>query len=198
MMARSFIDGCRRWAGTPSSRPSAIAPAWSWWSLVPPRAKEPPAYPLNDARSDKLGTSPWKSVQRHLCLVPASGFWETTSPRRSCPGSWRPASPSRCPWGGPAPSPRRRSRWFQGGGRGTLERDLEPGRALERLPSLSLTAKPASTIVFSTAGASNRSARLEGERGRESAVSPPSRRVLPIGRATSRAARRSASARGPA
>ena len=46
------------------------------WSLVPPGAKEPPPYPLNNARSDKLATWPWKAVQRQRCLVPASGFWE--------------------------------------------------------------------------------------------------------------------------
>ena len=40
-------------------RPDGDGPlAWSWarWSLVPPGRKEPPAYPLNNARSDKLGT----------------------------------------------------------------------------------------------------------------------------------------------
>jgi putative SOS response-associated peptidase YedK len=53
---------------------------------VPPGAKEPPAHPLNNARSDKLGTWPWKSVQRQRCLVPASGFWEPEKPARA-PGS---------------------------------------------------------------------------------------------------------------
>ena len=39
-------------------RPSGDGPlAWSWarWSLVPPGSKVPPAYPLNNARADKLG-----------------------------------------------------------------------------------------------------------------------------------------------
>lgn len=51
---------------------------WSWarWSLIPPGAREVPPYPLNNARSDKLGSWPWKAVQRQRCLVPASGFWE--------------------------------------------------------------------------------------------------------------------------
>ena len=70
-------------------RPDGDGPlAWSWarWSLVPPGAKEPPAYPLNNARSDKLGTWPWKAVQRQRCLVPASGFWEPEKPARA-PGA---------------------------------------------------------------------------------------------------------------
>ena len=33
------------------------------------------AYPLNNARADKLGAWPWKAVQRQRCLIPASGFW---------------------------------------------------------------------------------------------------------------------------
>ncbi|WGF91047.1 SOS response-associated peptidase [Marinivivus vitaminiproducens] len=49
---------------------------WSWarWSLVPtgPDVK----YPLNNARTDKLGSWPWKPFQSRRCLVPASGFWE--------------------------------------------------------------------------------------------------------------------------
>ncbi|WGF90963.1 SOS response-associated peptidase [Marinivivus vitaminiproducens] len=51
---------------------------WSWarWSLVPPGAKEPPLYPLNNARTDKLSGWPWKAVQSKRCLVPCSGFWE--------------------------------------------------------------------------------------------------------------------------
>jgi putative SOS response-associated peptidase YedK len=70
-------------------RPAGDGPlAWSWarWSLVPPGAKEPPAYPLNNARSDKLGTWPWKAVARQRCLIPASGFWEPEKPARA-PGS---------------------------------------------------------------------------------------------------------------
>ena len=59
--------------------------AWSWarWSLIPPGSHEPPAYPLNNARSDKLGTWPWKALQRRRCLVPASGFWEPEKPGRT-------------------------------------------------------------------------------------------------------------------
>ena len=36
--------------------------AWSWarWSLIPPGVMQPPAYPLNNARSDKLATWPWR------------------------------------------------------------------------------------------------------------------------------------------
>ena len=57
---------------------------WSWarWSLVPPGAKEPPPYPWNNARSDKLATWPWKAVQRQRCLILASGFWEPEKPAR--------------------------------------------------------------------------------------------------------------------
>lgn len=59
--------------------------AWSWarWSLVPPGAREPPAYPLNNARSDKLGGWPWKAPQRQRWPVPASGFWEPEKPARA-------------------------------------------------------------------------------------------------------------------
>lgn len=67
-------------------RPGANGPlSWSWarWSLVPPGAKELPPYPLNNARSDKLGTWPWRAVQRQRCLVPASGFWEPEKPARA-------------------------------------------------------------------------------------------------------------------
>ena len=58
--------------------------AWSWarWSLIPPGSKEPPAYPLNNARADKVGAWPWKAVQRQRCLIPASGFWEPEKPAR--------------------------------------------------------------------------------------------------------------------
>ena len=49
---------------------------------MPPGAAEMPPYPLNNARSDKLGTWPWKAVQRQRCLVPASGFWEPEKPAR--------------------------------------------------------------------------------------------------------------------
>lgn len=51
---------------------------WSWarWSLIPLGSKEPPRYPLNNARSDKLDAWPWKAVRDQRCLVPASGFWE--------------------------------------------------------------------------------------------------------------------------
>ena len=66
-------------------RPDGDGPlAWSWarWSLVPPGAKELPPYPLNNARADKLGSWPWKSVQRQRCLIPASGFWEPEKPAR--------------------------------------------------------------------------------------------------------------------
>ena len=44
-------------------RPSTDGPlAWSWarWSLIPPGSREPPAYPLNNARADKLGVWPWE------------------------------------------------------------------------------------------------------------------------------------------
>jgi putative SOS response-associated peptidase YedK len=66
-------------------RPTGDGPLnWSWarWSLIPPGAKEPPAYPLNNARSDKLGIWPWRGVQRQRCLIPASGFWEPEKPAR--------------------------------------------------------------------------------------------------------------------
>jgi putative SOS response-associated peptidase YedK len=61
---------------------------WSWarWSLVPPGAREVPPYPLNNARSDKLGGWPWKTVRDRRCLVPASGFWEPEKPARA-PGA---------------------------------------------------------------------------------------------------------------
>ena len=51
---------------------------WSWarWSLIPPGTKESPAYPLNNARSDKLTAWPWKPVTPQRCLIPVSGFWE--------------------------------------------------------------------------------------------------------------------------
>ena len=48
-------------------RPNGDGPfTWSWarWSLVPPCAKELPLYPFNNARADKLGTWPWRGVQR--------------------------------------------------------------------------------------------------------------------------------------
>ena len=64
-------------------RPNGDGPlAWSWarWSLIPPLSKEPPAYPLNNARADKLGAWPWKAGQRQRCLIPASGFWEPERP----------------------------------------------------------------------------------------------------------------------
>lgn len=56
---------------------------WARWSLVPPMSREVPPYPLNNARSDKLGTWPWKMVQQGRCLVPASGFWEPEKPARA-------------------------------------------------------------------------------------------------------------------
>jgi len=47
--------GIRRWGLIlrPQGDGSLI---WSWakWSVIPPSATEPPAYPLNNARSDKL------------------------------------------------------------------------------------------------------------------------------------------------
>ena len=67
-------------------RPDGDGPlAWSWarWSLVPPGAKELPPYPLNNARADKLGSWPWKAVQRQRCLIAASGFWEPEKPARA-------------------------------------------------------------------------------------------------------------------
>jgi putative SOS response-associated peptidase YedK len=48
-------------------RPDGDGPlVWSWalWSLIPPGAKEVPAYPLNNVRSDKLKSWPWKAVSR--------------------------------------------------------------------------------------------------------------------------------------
>ena len=69
-------------------RPNGDGPlTWFWarWSLVPPGARA--AYPLNNARSDKLGSWPWKSVQRQRCLVPASGFGEPEKPARAG-GPW--------------------------------------------------------------------------------------------------------------
>ena len=58
--------------------------AWSWarWSLVPPGAKEPPAYPLNNAR---LGQARLVAVEVRPAAavpVPASGFWEPEKPAR--------------------------------------------------------------------------------------------------------------------
>src|SRR4051794_34591420 len=58
-------------------RPDGEGPlAWSWarWSIVPPGAKEPPACPLNNARSDKRNGWPWQVLQRRRRLIPASGF----------------------------------------------------------------------------------------------------------------------------
>jgi putative SOS response-associated peptidase YedK len=59
--------------------------AWSWarWSLIPPRSRQVPPYPLNNTRSDKLGSWPLNAVQRQRCLVPASGFWEPEKPARA-------------------------------------------------------------------------------------------------------------------
>ena len=61
--------------------------AWSWarWSLIPRGSREPPAYPLNNARSDKLDTWPWRAVQRQRCLIPATGFWGA---REAGQGAW--------------------------------------------------------------------------------------------------------------
>src|SRR6476620_6612423 len=70
-------------------RPDGEGPLlWSWarWSIVPPGAKEPLTYPLNNARSDKLNGWPWKALQRRRCLIPVSGFWEPEKPARA-PGS---------------------------------------------------------------------------------------------------------------
>lgn len=70
-------------------RPDGDGPlVWSWakWSLIPPGAKEVPAYPLNNARSDKLASWPWKAVSRQRCLIPVSGFWEPEKPAKA-PGS---------------------------------------------------------------------------------------------------------------
>ena len=52
--------------------------AWSWalWSLIPFGRRERPPYPFFNARSDKLGSWPWKAVQRSGVSMPASGFWE--------------------------------------------------------------------------------------------------------------------------
>ena len=66
-----------------------LAWAWARWSLIPPGAKEPPAYRLSNARADKLGSWPWKAVQRQRCLVPTSGFWEPEKPART---------PGKAPW----------------------------------------------------------------------------------------------------
>ena len=49
---------------------------------MPPWAKEPPAYPLNNALSDKLSAWPWKAMQRRRCLIPVSGFCEPEKPAR--------------------------------------------------------------------------------------------------------------------
>jgi putative SOS response-associated peptidase YedK len=55
-------------------RTTGGALAWSWalWGLIPFRRRERPPYPSFNARSDKLGSWPWKAVQRKRCLVPAS------------------------------------------------------------------------------------------------------------------------------
>ena len=56
---------------------SAGLRSWARWSLTPLGSKEnPPSFPLNNARADKLSAWPWRAVQRHRCLIPASGFWE--------------------------------------------------------------------------------------------------------------------------
>src|SRR3954468_20100977 len=67
-------------------RPAGDGPlVWSWarWSLIPPGAKELPAYPLNNARSDKLAQWPWKAAARQRCLIPAR---TASGSRRSPPG----------------------------------------------------------------------------------------------------------------
>ena len=73
-------------------RPAGDGPLiWSWaqWSLIPPGTKEPPANPLNNARSDKLMGWPWKVVSRQRCLIPVCGFWEPEKPARA---------PGNAPW----------------------------------------------------------------------------------------------------
>ena len=73
-------------------RPAGEGPlVWSWarWSVIPPGVKEPSAYPLNNARSDKLGGWPWKGLSRQRCLIPVSGFWEPEKPARA---------PGNAPW----------------------------------------------------------------------------------------------------
>ena len=65
-------------------RPQKDGPlAWFWarWGLIPFGSNSKPL-PFNNARSDKLGSWPWKGVQRQRCLVPASGFWEPEKPAR--------------------------------------------------------------------------------------------------------------------
>ena len=57
-------------------------------SLIPFGSNSKPL-PFNNARSDKLGSWPWKGVQRKRCLVPASGFWEPEKPGRT---------PGKAPW----------------------------------------------------------------------------------------------------
>src|SRR5262245_16695144 len=72
-------------------RPTRDGPLiWSWalCGLIPFRSNEKPL-PFNNARSDKLGSWPWKGVQRKRCLVPTSGFWEPEKPSRT---------PGKAPW----------------------------------------------------------------------------------------------------
>ena len=69
-------------------RPDGNGPlVWSWarWSLVPPGSREPPAYPLNNARSDKLATWPWRGVQRvpGAKVTPASQIMSVKAPYRA-------------------------------------------------------------------------------------------------------------------
>ena len=52
------------------------------WSLIPPGTNKPPAYPLNNARSDKLTGWLWKAVARQRCLIPVSGFWAPEKPAK--------------------------------------------------------------------------------------------------------------------
>ena len=67
-------------------RPTSDGPlTWSWarWSIILPGAKELPAYPLNNARSDNLNSWPWKALQRRRCLIPVS---PASGSQRSPPG----------------------------------------------------------------------------------------------------------------
>jgi putative SOS response-associated peptidase YedK len=69
-------------------RPWGSGPlAWSpaRWSLIPPGSREPRAYPLNNARSDKLASWPWRGVQRvpGAKVTPASQIMSVKAPYRA-------------------------------------------------------------------------------------------------------------------
>ena len=60
-----------------------LARSWALRVLIPFGRSERPLHPFNNARSDKLGSRPWRAVHRKPCRVPASGFWEPEKPGRT-------------------------------------------------------------------------------------------------------------------